>query len=253
VTHFNRTLAYRAHQVIYESLVRLGYLGVSGKETSATPRTSTPTKSSKHRALLPPPPLEIALVQRLRLGTAAVRGSATMPAREVFHATFSVGRKLRAGFAHRARRHAGGSRTPPMHTVTTLHAAPVRMATPQPARCASYRARDAAHMTPVHVMTTVRPTALRTVPVHPAPAHATPSARPRSTPRSPDSPTSRWTTASRFIGSDHRLYLLAANGAYGPPRWTLSHRQRRLFHFAHRRAIDPGTLRAFLGSRTRSS
>ena len=33
VTHFNRTLAYRAHQVIYESLVRLGYLGVSGKET----------------------------------------------------------------------------------------------------------------------------------------------------------------------------------------------------------------------------
>ena len=32
VTHFNRTLAYRAHQVIYESLVRLGYLGISGKE-----------------------------------------------------------------------------------------------------------------------------------------------------------------------------------------------------------------------------
>lgn len=33
VTHFNRTLAYRAHQVIYESLIRLGYLGVSSKET----------------------------------------------------------------------------------------------------------------------------------------------------------------------------------------------------------------------------
>jgi chemotaxis protein methyltransferase CheR len=33
VTHFNRTLAYRAHQVIYESLVRLGYLGLSSKET----------------------------------------------------------------------------------------------------------------------------------------------------------------------------------------------------------------------------
>lgn len=33
VTHFNRTLAYRAHQVIFESLVRLGYLGLSSKET----------------------------------------------------------------------------------------------------------------------------------------------------------------------------------------------------------------------------
>jgi chemotaxis protein methyltransferase CheR len=33
VTHYNRTLAYRAHQVIYESLVRLGYLGLSSKET----------------------------------------------------------------------------------------------------------------------------------------------------------------------------------------------------------------------------
>lgn len=33
ITHFNRTLAYRAHQVIFESLVRLGYLGISGKET----------------------------------------------------------------------------------------------------------------------------------------------------------------------------------------------------------------------------
>lgn len=33
ITHFNRTLAYRAHQVIYESLVRLGYLGLSAKET----------------------------------------------------------------------------------------------------------------------------------------------------------------------------------------------------------------------------
>ncbi len=33
VTHFNRTLSYRAHQVIYESLIRLGYLGVSSKET----------------------------------------------------------------------------------------------------------------------------------------------------------------------------------------------------------------------------
>jgi chemotaxis protein methyltransferase CheR len=31
-THFNRTLAYRAHQVVYESLVRLGYLGLSAKE-----------------------------------------------------------------------------------------------------------------------------------------------------------------------------------------------------------------------------
>lgn len=33
ITHFNRTLAFRAHQVIYESLIRLGYLGVSAKET----------------------------------------------------------------------------------------------------------------------------------------------------------------------------------------------------------------------------
>ena len=33
VTHFNRTLSYRAHQVIFESLVRLGYLGLSAKET----------------------------------------------------------------------------------------------------------------------------------------------------------------------------------------------------------------------------
>jgi chemotaxis protein methyltransferase CheR len=33
VTHFNRTLSYRAHQVIFESLVRLGYLGLSSKET----------------------------------------------------------------------------------------------------------------------------------------------------------------------------------------------------------------------------
>ncbi|MDB5072121.1 MAG: chemotaxis protein CheR [Candidatus Eremiobacteraeota bacterium] len=33
ITHFNRTLSYRAHQVIYESLIRLGFLGVSSKET----------------------------------------------------------------------------------------------------------------------------------------------------------------------------------------------------------------------------
>jgi chemotaxis protein methyltransferase CheR len=33
ISHFNRALAYRAHQVVYESLVRLGYLGVSAKET----------------------------------------------------------------------------------------------------------------------------------------------------------------------------------------------------------------------------
>jgi chemotaxis protein methyltransferase CheR len=33
VTHFNRSLAYRAHQVIFESLVRLGFLGLSAKET----------------------------------------------------------------------------------------------------------------------------------------------------------------------------------------------------------------------------
>jgi chemotaxis protein methyltransferase CheR len=33
ITHFNRTLAYRAHQVIFESLIRLGYLGMSSKET----------------------------------------------------------------------------------------------------------------------------------------------------------------------------------------------------------------------------
>ncbi|MBV8371494.1 MAG: protein-glutamate O-methyltransferase CheR [Candidatus Eremiobacteraeota bacterium] len=33
ITHFNRTLAYRAHQVIFESLIRLGYLGMSAKET----------------------------------------------------------------------------------------------------------------------------------------------------------------------------------------------------------------------------
>jgi chemotaxis protein methyltransferase CheR len=33
LTNFNRSLSYRAHQVIYESLVRLGYLGLSSKET----------------------------------------------------------------------------------------------------------------------------------------------------------------------------------------------------------------------------
>ena len=33
MAHFNRTLAYRAHQVVYESLVRLGYLGMSAKES----------------------------------------------------------------------------------------------------------------------------------------------------------------------------------------------------------------------------
>jgi len=33
ITHYNRTLAYRAHQVIFESLIRLGYLGISSKET----------------------------------------------------------------------------------------------------------------------------------------------------------------------------------------------------------------------------
>jgi chemotaxis protein methyltransferase CheR len=33
VTHFNRSLAYRAHQVIFESLVRLGFLGLSAKES----------------------------------------------------------------------------------------------------------------------------------------------------------------------------------------------------------------------------
>jgi chemotaxis protein methyltransferase CheR len=33
IVHFNRTLAYRAHQVIFESLVRLGHLGLSSKET----------------------------------------------------------------------------------------------------------------------------------------------------------------------------------------------------------------------------
>ncbi|MDQ6926209.1 MAG: protein-glutamate O-methyltransferase CheR [Candidatus Eremiobacteraeota bacterium] len=33
IAHFNRALSYRAHQVIYESLIRLGYLGVSAKET----------------------------------------------------------------------------------------------------------------------------------------------------------------------------------------------------------------------------
>jgi chemotaxis protein methyltransferase CheR len=33
LTHFNRSLVYRAHQVVFESLVRLGYLGVGTKET----------------------------------------------------------------------------------------------------------------------------------------------------------------------------------------------------------------------------
>lgn len=33
ISHFNRTLAYRAHQVVFESLIRLGYLGLSAKET----------------------------------------------------------------------------------------------------------------------------------------------------------------------------------------------------------------------------
>ena len=33
ITHFNRSLSFRAHQVIYESLVRLGHLGVSAKES----------------------------------------------------------------------------------------------------------------------------------------------------------------------------------------------------------------------------
>lgn len=33
LAHFNRTLAYRAHQIIYESIVRLGYLGLGASET----------------------------------------------------------------------------------------------------------------------------------------------------------------------------------------------------------------------------
>jgi chemotaxis protein methyltransferase CheR len=33
IVHYNRTLAYRAHQVIFESLLRLGYLGLASKET----------------------------------------------------------------------------------------------------------------------------------------------------------------------------------------------------------------------------
>ena len=33
IVHFNRTLAYRAHQVIFDSLVRLGHLGLSSKES----------------------------------------------------------------------------------------------------------------------------------------------------------------------------------------------------------------------------
>ena len=33
LTHFNRTLMYRAHQVIFESIVRLGFLGLSAKES----------------------------------------------------------------------------------------------------------------------------------------------------------------------------------------------------------------------------
>jgi chemotaxis protein methyltransferase CheR len=33
IVHFNRTLAYRAHQVVFDSLVRLGHLGLSSKET----------------------------------------------------------------------------------------------------------------------------------------------------------------------------------------------------------------------------
>jgi len=33
ILHFNRTLAYRAHQVIFDSILRLGYLGLSSKES----------------------------------------------------------------------------------------------------------------------------------------------------------------------------------------------------------------------------
>jgi len=33
LTQFNRSLAYRAHQVLYESIVRLGYLGLGDHET----------------------------------------------------------------------------------------------------------------------------------------------------------------------------------------------------------------------------
>ena len=55
LTHFNRTLAYRAHQVIYESLVRLGYLGVSAKETLRyTPHQRAYEELARHRTLLPP-------------------------------------------------------------------------------------------------------------------------------------------------------------------------------------------------------
>ncbi|MGD0053120.1 MAG: CheR family methyltransferase, partial [Vulcanimicrobiaceae bacterium] len=32
-THFNRSLAYRAHQIVFESLVRLGYLGIGARES----------------------------------------------------------------------------------------------------------------------------------------------------------------------------------------------------------------------------
>ena len=33
LSHFNRTLAFRAHKVAYESLIRLGILGLGERET----------------------------------------------------------------------------------------------------------------------------------------------------------------------------------------------------------------------------
>jgi chemotaxis protein methyltransferase CheR len=51
ISHYNRTLAYRAHQVIFESLVRLGFLGLSAKETlTYTPhqRAYQPLEATEH-------------------------------------------------------------------------------------------------------------------------------------------------------------------------------------------------------------
>jgi hypothetical protein len=111
------------------------------------------------------------------------------------------------------------------------------------------------YVTSVHVMTTVRPTALHIMPVHPAPGHAAPMRK-----AAVHATLTRLANVTlddggrAFIGSDHRLYLLAANGAYRPAPGGHYHTDNgACFHFATGEAIDPGTLRAFLGSRSRSS
>jgi hypothetical protein len=148
---------------------------------------------------------------------------------------------------------------PPMHTTSTYHAAPMRTPTPQPVPVRNMPVHVTPvhvippHVTSVHVMTTVRPAALHITARHPAPVHAAIRKAAAHTALTRLANVTLDDGGHAFIGSDHRLYLLAANGAYRPAPGGHYHTDNgACFHFATGEAIDPGTLRAFLGSRSRS-